>query len=308
MSEWLSPDGLEQLRRYAGLIDDWEGFLAASVRPLPKVVWPNTLKISAGACLQRVRNRCAQAQSLDWAPDAWRIPPAASAGKWPEFHLGLLHVQEEITLFPALALGAEPGEAVLDMCAAPGNKTARIVADMRDSGLLVANEANRQRMAALQNVMYRLGVTCAMVTRGDGTGLSGRARYDRVLVDVPCTGEGTSRKPGGWRKPRGPEEWLRLCGLQRGLLRRGVELARPGGVIVYCTCTYAPEENEWVLDGIDPARAEIEPVRLPGGLRAAPGVKRWEGREFRADVGNGLRFWPHLNDTGGFFVARLRRL
>jgi 16S rRNA C967 or C1407 C5-methylase (RsmB/RsmF family) len=308
MNERLDPEGLDQLGRYAGLIDDWEAFVRASVRPLPRAVWPNTLKTSREISLEQVRRRCPEAQTLEWLPWTWRVPPSASAGKWPEFHLGLLHVQEEITLFPVYLLGAQPGDRVLDMCAAPGNKAARIAVQMRDQGLLAANEVNRQRTAALQNVMYRLGVTCSAVSRFDGVRLPGQARFDRVLVDVPCTGEGTSRKPGGWRKGRGEEDWRRLCGLQRGLLRRGVELARPGGVVVYCTCTYAPEENEWVLDGIDPARAEIEAVRVPGGLRADPGLQRWEGREFRPDVANSVRFWPHHNDTGGFFAARLRRL
>jgi 16S rRNA C967 or C1407 C5-methylase (RsmB/RsmF family) len=85
-------------------------------------------------------------------------------------------------------------------------------------------------------------------------------------------------------------------------------MTRPGGVIVYATCTYAPEENERVLDGIWPEKAAIEKIEVPEGLHVSPGIAEWEGRTFRSDVQNAIRFWPHRSDTGGFFMAKLRRL
>ncbi len=294
------------VRRYRPIVDNPQAFLEASVRPLPRVVWTNTLRVSTRRAERLVLHRCPQAQPIGWIPGAWRVPPEATPGKWLEFALGLLHVQEEITLVPVWALGPLPGQRVLDLCAAPGNKGADVAVTMGDRGQLVTNEINWRRLSSLHDTLSRLGVTCATVTRGDGRSYPGKEYFDRVLVDAPCTGEGTTRKSGG--RTRSPESEAReeIVARQKGLLTRALGLTRPGGVIVYATCTYAPEENEAILSHVDPEQAVIEPLQLPPGLRATPGVRSWKGVEFRPDVTRALRFWPHHNDTGGFFVARLR--
>lgn len=275
---------------------------------MPSAVWINTLKADPGETASRIAGLCPQARPLSWPEGAYQIPAQHNPGKWPEFQLGLLHSQEEVTLYPVYVLDPQPGESVLDMCAAPGNKTALIGLQMRDRGHILANDVSWNRIRALRDVLNRLGISCAAVSRCNGSRLQGWELFDRVLVDAPCTGEGTSRKTEGWNRYRGERDWNKLCGLQRGLLRRALNLTRPGGVVVYCTCTYAPEENEWVLSGIYPEVARIEEVELPPSIRAEPGITHWKGMHFREDVARAARLWPHLNNTGGFFLAKLRKL
>lgn len=307
---------MRDLERYRDLVDDPQAFLAAAVRPLPRVAWANPLSISSSAAAGYIGERCPEAERVPWVANTWRLPPDAAPGKWPEFALGLLHVQEEVALRPVEVLAPAAGEAILDLCAAPGNKTAHIAAATADGARLVANDIDSRRLRPLQDNLTRLGVTSAVVTRGGGAEIGGEARFDRVLVDAPCTGEGTTRKApdrrGDDRDPPGAgaddDAREKMRALQKGLLRRAVALTRPGGRIVYSTCTYAPEENEGVLSGIDPERAAIEPVPAVPGLHAEAAVPAWGSERYRHDVVNAARYWPHHNDTGGFFVAQLRRL
>jgi len=299
---------METLRRYAPIVDDPEAFLTWAAAPLPKVVWANRVRLSEAAMAEVMARRCPEAEPLPYLEGTWRVPAdGVRPGKWPEFALGLVHTQEEVSLWPVTVLDPQPGEAVLDLCAAPGNKTARMAVEMGDAGSVLANDRKWSRLQGVQDIVARMGLTAVMASHVDGTQFPGEARFDRVLVDAPCTGEGTTRKSRG-QAVELRNDYRKLQTIQKGLLRRAVELTRPGGVVVYSTCTYAPEENEAVLDGIYPEKAAIEPIALPPQVTVDPGVTEWQGERYREDVANAVRFWPHHNDTGGFFVARLRRL
>lgn len=304
------PDPLDHLRRYAPIVDDLDAFLCAADRPLPRVVWANPLYGDPHAIDAEIRAECPAAEPVGWRPHTWRLPPDVRPGRWLLHTLGAIYGQEEAALWAGDLVGARPGERVIDLCASPGGKSAQIAIAMGDDGTLIANERSRGRLAALRHTLDRLGITCAIVTQHDGVRLPPlTGGYDRVLVDAPCTCEGTTRKTaGGRRSAPGIGYRDSVSQVQRALLRAGVRLARPGGTIVYATCTYAPEENEATLDAIDPADAVIEPIEPPPGLRISPGLTAWDGRRFRPDVAHAARIWPHHNDTGGFFVARLRRL
>lgn len=298
----------ERLDRYRELIDDWDGFLAACRAPLPTVVWANPWRCNGASVRAALEARGCRVRPLGWLGDAFRVEGLDKPGHTLEFHAGLMHVQEEVSLAPPVVLGARPGERVLDLCAAPGGKTARIALDMDNRGVLVANDVRIPRLRALRSNLERLGVLDALVTHCDGTAFPLEAGpFDRILLDVPCSCEGNVRETPGaaGRAEAGPVAGR--AGLQSTLLGRAWKLLRPGGVLVYATCTFAPEENEVVLDHALGADAAIEPVDIPG-LRAAPGVIRWQGRELRDDCRNLARFWPHLNDTGGFTIARVRKV
>jgi 16S rRNA C967 or C1407 C5-methylase (RsmB/RsmF family) len=304
----MSAPELEHLRRYGSLVTDVEVFMACARRPLPRVVWANPLKGDVADIDARILARCPEAVPVPWRPHAWRLPVESSPGAWTEYLTGQIHVQEEAALWPVALLGVQPGERVLDMCAAPGGKTAQLALAMHDQGLLVANDRSPGRMAALRRTLDRLGVTCAAVTCEDGKRMSGEALYDRVLADVPCTCEATHRKKGGRTEAIGDKFRDTIVQIQKALLRKALKLVKPGGTVVYATCTYAPEENEAVLHAVDPALAVIEPITPPEGLHVRPGIPSWNGVVFRPDVINAARLWPQDNDTGGFFCARLRRL
>lgn len=309
----MSPPSLDHLRRYAPLLeaDEIDAFVEAARRPLPRVVWANPLRGDPVETAREVEALWPTATPLGWCDFAWRLPPDAQPGHALPFLLGRLHAQEEAALFAARALGAQRGERVLDLCAAPGNKTARLAVEMGDRGLVVANDVSAGRLPGLRRVVERLGLTSIAVTRGDAARLPGKlGAYDRVLADVPCSGEGTSRKVDGRTQGDDPAHRAAISALQARILARALQLVRPGGVVVYATCTYAPEENEAVLHSVPPELATIEPlvnVGLGGRPVTRGGVTAWGGRTFRSDVAHAARFWPHVDDTGGFFVARLRR-
>jgi 16S rRNA C967 or C1407 C5-methylase (RsmB/RsmF family) len=307
-----SSDALAPLERYRPLVDDFDALRGACARPLPRVIWANPLRADPNRIAERVAANLPDAVPIGWATHAWRLPPTARVGTLAEYRLGLVHGQEEAALWAAPLLGAQPGERVLDLCAAPGNKTAQLAVAMRDNGMLVANERNWKRLDSLRHNLERLGITCAAVMCGDGLRLRWQGElFDRVLADVPCSCEGTIRKTGAPRENDGviaDSFRTALVSVQVGLLRRALASTRPGGTVLYSTCTFAPEENEGVLDAIDPALACVEPLDVPKGLHTTPGITRWGESTYRADAVHAARVWPHHNDTGGFFVARLRRL
>ncbi len=299
---------LDHLLRYRDLIDDWSAFEAASTRPLPRVLWANPLRCDLDTAAATVARLAPQAQRVPWTDGAWRLPDDTPVGSWLSYRIGWLHAQEEAAMWAVDQLELSPGQRVLDLCAAPGNKTAQIAVALQDSGLIVATERRRPRLAKLRFNLERLGVSCAAVVHADGNRIAdGVPHFDAALVDAPCSCEGTSRKHAStWRDM--DRYRASISQLQTSLLRKALRLVRPGGVVVYSTCTYAPEENEQVLDSIYPEVAAIEPLAIPSGLVTTPGITEWRGRSYRPDVANAARLWPHHNDTGGFFVAKLRRL
>jgi NOL1/NOP2/sun family putative RNA methylase len=204
-----------------------------------------------------------------------------------------------------VALDPQLGDCILDMCAAPGGKTSQIATCLQGKGTVVANEIHAARLPSLRVNLGRLGLTQVLTTQSDGRSLSLPLHsFDRVLVDAPCSGEGNlrRRRPRAWQATHGN----RLATAQKRLLHRALDLVKPGGTVVYSTCTFAPEENEAVLDAVVGDRAVVEPFAI-AGVNSHPGVTHWQGQDFRSDITNAHRYWPHDNNTGGFFVAKLRR-
>ncbi len=307
-----APRAAPALHRYAAVAGDAQAFFDAAASPLPRVVWPNTLRPRAAETLARVVGaRCAGGEPLSWWPGAWRLPPDSEPGRWPEFATGLYHCQEEASLLAVWALDPQPGERVLDLCAAPGGKTALCAVRMGDRGLVIANDSVLSRLVALGDTLARLGLTSVVVTRCDGRSFPAPASpFDRVLVDAPCSCEGNSRKQGGRLPLCSPAKRDGLVRIQRALLCRALELVRPGGVVVYSTCTYAPEENEAVVAHAVASTpgVRIEHLAGPRGLRTSGGLVRWGEAHWPTWMEHAVRLWPHRSDTGGFFLARLRRV
>lgn len=224
-----------------------------------------------------------------------------------EHWLGLLYVQQASTGTAAPALAPRPGEHVLDLCSAPGGKTLHMAELMQDSGCVVASELSEPRIRGLLGNVYRLGHSNILVTAADGRDFPRGATFDRVLVDAPCSGEGTLRRGGG----KAPDQSASFLGYvtraQSQLLERAVEVTRPGGVIMYVTCTFAPEENEAIVsDALRRLPVDLEWLDLP--VPHARGLTSFEGRQFDPRVEGAARIYPHHLDSGGLFLARLRRL
>ena len=308
---------MQPLERYASLLEDYDAFRAACERPLPSVVRVNTLKASIERARDALDAEGVAYEATDWHPGVLRLEERGPGTSWPYFH-GWLHGQEEVSALPALALDPKPDEVVWDACAAPGSKTTQIADLMGDTGVLVGNDNNLGRLSALRHNAERLGITNLAVTNQDARNFSFKPfgdrtedekrieAFDRALVDAPCSCEGTIRK-----NPDALERWSLehikgIVGIQKGILRRAIQATRPGGIVVYSTCTFAPEENEAVLDhALEEADCEIREWDAPEGFETDPGVTEWNGEEYDPAVELAHRVYPHRNDTGGFFCAKL---
>jgi len=294
------------LERYEPLVDDVEAFRAACARPLPSVVRVNTIKTSVGRARAALEAEGIAVEPVSWHPGLCRLHEDQPGSNWPYVH-GWLHGQEEVSALPATVLDPEPGERVWDACAAPGSKTSQLAALMDDTGLLVATDNNLGRLSALRSNTERLGVTNLAVTvedaRHHSTEPFGAEPYDRALVDAPCSCEGTVRKNpdalAGWSL----DHVRGTAGVQKGLLSRALEVTREGGTVVYSTCTFAPEENEAVVDHVLDEGCRLVGFECP--LESAPGVTEWDGQRFDDSLELARRIYPHHNDTGGFFCAKL---
>jgi len=299
------------LGRYAAVVDDWGAFRAALCRPLPTTIWANPTRLDRDRLRALLSEEGVHARALRWHPHGLRLAPEFAPGRHWGLMAGLFQSQEEVAMVPALLLNPQPGERVLDLCAAPGNKTAQMAVAMGHSGTLIANEIKRGRLGALRQTVKRLGLTNVAITRRPGQEFPLRlGPFDRVLVDAPCSGEGTVRKNPHVLAGADGEARAHLVAQQTRMLERALQLVRPGGRVVYATCTFAPEENECVVDSVLTrfrGAVRVRPARVSGFL-GAPGLTEWAGRRLDRSLAGALRLWPHLNDTGGFFVAVLERL
>ena len=298
---------MNPLERYAPLVEDTDAFFAACERPLPSVVRVNTIKTNPERARRALEDEGIAYEPVEWHDQLLRLPEATPGTNWPYFH-GWLHGQEEVSAVPALALDPQPGESIWDSCAAPGSKTTQLSAMMDDRGVVVGNDNNLGRLSSLRHNAERLGVTNLVVTKQDGRNFSLKpfdfGEFDRAIVDAPCSCEGTIRK-----NPTTLEEWTlehvhSVAAVQKGILSRAVQATKPGGTVVYSTCTFAPEENEAVVDHVLETE-DCEVVDFDCPLDSVSGVTEWEGDSYDSSVTNTHRIYPHLNDTGGFYCAKL---
>jgi NOL1/NOP2/sun family putative RNA methylase len=296
------------LDRYRSVVPDWAAFMEAAERPEPQVFRVRTGRISPETLRERLEAQGYRLRPMQGQPDFLLVedgPRPVSFGL--EHWLGLLYVQQASTGVAAPALAPRPGERILDLCAAPGGKTTHTADLMGDRGALVAVEVNDARIRGLLGNTYRLGHANVLVVEADGRDLPEEACFDRVLVDAPCSGEGTLRRRSG----RPPNQSRRFLGyvakMQDALLRKAIRVTRPGGTILYVTCTFAPEENEAVVSRVladEPV--ELEALALP--VPHAPGLTSFEGARFDPRLEGAARIYPHHLDSGGLFLARLRKL
>ncbi len=293
------------LDRYRPIIADWENFLAISETPLPTVIRVNPLKTSPARLVNRMAAQGIHLQPLPWCDELFEVE--AGAGARLEHWLGLYYIQEAVQLPPVLALDPQPGERVLDLCAAPGGKTTFIAGRMMNRGTLVANEPNGRRQMGLLANVNRLGVLNATITAYQGENFPMATRFDRILVDAPCSAEGTLRKESAMRNGATRSTIERLARLQKRLIVRAFDLLAPNGRLVYSTCTFAPEENEAIVAHLLQAReADMLPMDMP--FDASTGLDEWMGECYPEAIRHGVRIYPHqLNSGGGFFACIQRR-
>ncbi|MHC4829536.1 MAG: hypothetical protein ACYTFT_04155 [Planctomycetota bacterium] len=308
--------------RYREFVPDFDGFLEALTRPLPTHLRINPARVDPAALVAGLRGAGVEVLPLPapLGPLGVQVRGFERPGASLEWFLGMFHMQGATSMIPPLVLEVQPGDRVLDLCAAPGSKTTQLSALTGPTGCVIANEPFRDRSAILKTHLERMGCTNTCVTLLTGERFPSGMAFDRVLIDAPCSGEGTLRTdpredlPGleaRYLADRGERarDLERLYRLQRTLLRRGANLLVPGGVLVYSTCTYDPMENERCLFEVLSTRPDLELIPVGEAFGGEPGLTSIDGEMLSEDLALTRRFYPHrAHGSFGFFCAKIRRL
>lgn len=270
----------------AFLGNEWDDFLYSYDNNRFQALRFNTLKVQSPEERMRILKtlKISSDKRVSWANAAYYFDENVRPGKHPYHEMGLYYIQEPSAMSAAALLAPKPGMRVLDLCAAPGGKSTQLATYLGDSGLLVSNEINTQRSRILSQNIERMGIKNAIVTNEDSFVLASHFSgfFNAIQVDAPCSGEGMFRK-----LPEAIEQWsmenVAICAArQKEILDNAAVMLKPGGVIVYSTCTFSKEENEDVIEYF---------------LERYPDFTLEEME----------RFWPHKVDGEGHFVAKLVR-
>lgn len=246
-------------------------------------------------------------QPLPWTAQGISLQKTQGLGKHPYHLAGLYYLQEPSAMVPVAVLDPQPGEYVLDLCAAPGGKTTQIQSRMGDRGILIANDPNPKRVQSLSRNLERWGGRNAAVICETPERISEHLNgyFDRVLVDAPCSGEGTFRSEPGEIKRWSPNFIKRCCQIQDEILWFAGKMVKPGGVLVYSTCTFNQAENEGAIARFLEKNAafSIEPIEPVSGY--SPGIQLESAPAI--DFSGAVRIWPHRTTGEGHFAARLKK-
>lgn len=235
-------------------------------------------------------------------------------GRSLEHMLGYYYVQELASMLPALSFGTKikPGQRILDLAASPGSKTTQIAAKMENKGTLIANDISVSRIKILASNAERCGVANLILTKKEGASLCKNLEklkiyFDKILIDAPCSGEGTLRTAPKTGKMWNIHTVRKLSRIQKNLVANAIKILKPGGEIIYSTCTHAPEENEEVIDFTlrNFKNINVKNISLPVKFRK--GLTKWQDKTYLNDVKKTCRIYPHDNNTEGFFIAKLKK-
>lgn len=274
----------------------------------------NTLKVTVQELEEELAALGVTFQRVPWLPEAYLAPPESREilVNSHAFLEGWLYIQDLSSMLAVHVLDPQPGEEILDLAAAPGGKTCHMAARMKNQGRIAAVEVIPQRLYKLVANLERSGVTIVKTYLADGRTIGKKTanRFDKVLLDAPCSSEARfdARDPASW-KHWSPRKIAECARKQKGLLLSALEAVRPGGLVLYCTCSFAPEENEGVVDhALQHWRdaVAVEPCRL-SLPNIMPGITAWQGREYDDSLELACRILP-TQDMQGFFMCCLRKL
>ncbi|MFA8439549.1 RsmF rRNA methyltransferase first C-terminal domain-containing protein [Pueribacillus sp. YX66] len=246
---------------------------------------------------------------VPWTETGFYYEERDKPGKHPYHDAGLYYIQEPSAMAVAEFLNPQPGEKILDLCAAPGGKTTHIAEKMKQQGLIVANELYPSRAKVLSQNIERMGIKNAIVMNETSERLAHRFGnyFDKVLVDAPCSGEGMFRK-----NPDACEEWsldhVSMCAIrQLDILEQASRMLRVGGRLVYSTCTFSPEENESVISEFLKSNPNFEIVNVPVFKHFSSGRKDWADTLAITNIEKTIRIWPHHVKGEGHYIAVLTK-
>ena len=276
-------------------------------RAAPLDLRANVLKLDRDALLARLREDGIAAQPGALSPQAVRLVGKPALQKHPLFLDGSFEVQDEGSQLLGLLVQPRRGELVIDFCAGAGGKTLQLGAMMRSSGRLYAFDVSEKRLAKLKPRMARSGLSnvhpVLIAHENDAKVKRMAGKADRVLVDAPCTGLGTLRRNPDLKWRQSPKAVEELAAKQTAILDSAARLVKPGGRLVYATCSVLPQENEHIAEAFSAAHPDFEPLDAGEVLEQL----KVEGAAGLCSGGDGgtryLRLWPHVHHTDGFFAA-----
>lgn len=257
----------------------------------------NTIKINRDRLLQRLAGEGVACQASAWTPEGIVCQEHPGLGTLTSLQEGLFQVQDESSMLVAHILDPKPGEFIIDACGAPGGKTTHIAALMNSAGKILSTDIYEHKLALIRENAARLALTNIETRALDAVNLGSMfpLKADRVLVDAPCSGLGVLRRKPDSRWRKSPEILRDLPKLQAAILASAAQCVKPGGVLVYSTCTTEPEENQDIV--CDFLRAHPDFSLEPTG-QYLPALKRPDKL---------LQLWPHTDSIDGFFIARIAR-
>lgn len=274
----------------------------------------NTLKARREDILETLQQEGFKLRRVPWYGDAFILEnkKLSELQKLPIYTQGKIYVQSLASMVPPIVLNPKPGDKVLDLTAAPGSKTSQMAAIMKNQGELIANDNNEIRVERLKHNLKLLGADSVVVTFEDGWKLEDKYKehFDKILLDAPCTAEARiivsePRTYSFWNEKNIKEHAF----IQRKLIFAAWMMLKPGGTLVYSTCTFAPEENEKqvarFLEDVGEL-AELEVITLPQ-LSGGRAITEWKGEKLNQEVKKSLRLLPS-KDIEGFYIAKIKKV
>ncbi|MBI5958302.1 MAG: NOL1/NOP2/sun family putative RNA methylase, partial [Chloroflexi bacterium] len=306
-------DRLEHYRQFLSA-DELARLVESLEHPRRPAIRLNTLKVDPAEARRTWPEWYGwDVQPVPFCAAGWQITRQDHPlGQTLEYDMGQYYIQDAASMIPAELFSPAPAPLILDLAAAPGGKTTHLASRFEDRALIVANDTSASRIAALRSNLQTWGAAGVLITTAPGERF-GRwfpEMFDAALLDAPCSGDTLRINSGRKTRTVSDRERLALCQRQSALLISAFQAVRPGGEIVYSTCTMAPEEDEAALDDLlrlYPQAAEIERVAHLPALASAPGLAADGERIFQPGVRHAVRLWPHLYQTSGFFAARIRK-
>jgi NOL1/NOP2/sun family putative RNA methylase len=284
-------------------VPDVKGFLKKMELTPQSYLRTNTLKINTKDLKERLVSKGFELEDTILDDVLCVKKQTFRLGATTEYLLGYYYIQDLSSCLAVDALDVRENQTVLDMASAPGGKTTYISQKMKNTGILIALETNPRRMRALRFNLQRCGVINTCILKMDGkSAMDLNVQFDRVILDAPCSCEGIIGKDKSRKTNHRPED-IEFCATrQSDLIETAVRVVKPGGLLVYSTCSFAPEENEIVVNLLlEKLDIEIEPIRY-----GSEGLTSFGLLQFNPTLKNTRRFYPHIHDTLGFYIAKMR--
>jgi len=299
------------IKRYQDMFDEKEliEFLEANDKPLPASFRVNTLDNDAEKhVINRLKNKRFKLKKIENIDSAYQVlSQKFSIGSTTEYLLGYLYIQRLSSMLPSLILNPNSHDLVLDMCAAPGGKTNHLSNLMNNYGNIIALDDDKNRINSLISNLRRCRTRNVTILLKDAKNLRNLNKsFDKILLDAPCTGEGLIMHDPSRKMSRTIKDIQIMSKIQKNLLREGLKYLKINGILVYSTCSIAPEENELVInDVLNEFHVKIEEIRIPFG---SSGYVNIFNKKLNSSLINAIRLYPHKDKMEGFFICKLRKI